>query len=188
MEYFLPLFALGPARYPDQVRAFLRLGKVPLAKVHAAETFLAGKGDYRNALWLLLLPYGFAVIRKIDMDRLRTAVARASEVRAICTPAPTQALQQALMVLHGAAAELVPGYRYGTFAEPLGRQVLAATLKVANRTEELGGADFGCVKAAVLTAAMEEEPLLEGLHEEAKALLGLGNLVQQLLRIVQQLD
>lgn len=188
MEHFLPLFALGPSRYPDQVQAFLRLGKVPLAKVQAAETFLAAKGDHRNALWLLLLPYGFAAIRKIDNSRLCTALARASEVRAICTPSSTPALQQALMVLHGAAAELVPGYCYGTFTEPFARQVMASTLKVASRTEELGGADCGCVKASVLKAAMEEEPLLDGLQEEARALLGLGNMVQQLLHIVQQLD
>ena len=172
-EHFLPLFALGPARYPEQVRHFLRSGKVPHAKVQAALTLLDADGDHSNALWLLLVPYGFTRVRSMGEDQLRAALARACEVRATSTPAPTRALQQALTVLCSAAAELVPNYRYGTFSHILGQRVMAATLKLASRTEELGAADYGCVSAAVLIAAMAEEPLVEGALEEIRAMLGL---------------
>lgn len=174
-EHFLPLFALGPARYPEQVRHFLRSGKVPHAKVQAALTLIDADGDHSNALWLLLVPYGFTLtrVRSMGEDQLRAALARACEVRATSTPAPTRALQQALTVLGSAAAELVPNYRYGTFSHILGQRVIAATLKLASRTEELGAGDYGCVSAAVLIAAMAEEPLVEGALEEIRAMLGL---------------
>lgn len=186
MEHFLPLFALGPARYPDQVRAFLRLGKIPHVKAQAAETLLAAKGNHRNALWLLLVPYGFTQVRNMEKDQLRTALAVASEVRATFMHASTPALQQALAVLRRAAAELVPGYRYGNFATPLGQKVAAATLTLASRTEELGAADYGCVNAAVLMAAMDGQEL-DGIRKDVQAMLGLSDMVQHLLRIVKKL-
>jgi len=187
MKHFLPLFALGPARDPERVLAFLRSGVVPPLKVQAVQALLAAEGEYRNAIWLLLIPYGFSAVRRLPDDRLRAALARACEVRAGTPSTATPAVQKALAVLRGTAAELVPGYAYGAFASPLGQTVAAATLRLAARTEELGGAADGCVETAALTAAADQEPLDEAVLQTVKNALGLRHAVQLLLQVVQQL-
>jgi hypothetical protein len=150
---FLPLFALGPAREKAEVEKFMCSGKVPPNKVVAVATLLATGADYRNAIWLLLEPYGFSALPSDvvkDDSGLREKLALACEIRADAAPAPTPKVERALAELRGTAAELVDGYRY----KLIGHTEQKLMVDLADRTEEFDGADYGCVDATKLSDAL----------------------------------
>jgi len=143
---FCPLAVLADL---GRVPTFVARGQLPREKELAVQALLDFHGTHpavtglANALWLLLIPYGFSAVPPMPDDVLRRALARACDVRsaallADCPEAEvahSTALHTALLVLRASARELVAEYDYDAMRYGPGSVAAALMLATAARAE-----------------------------------------------------
>ena len=140
-DLFCPLGA--SATDVHRIETLLLGGKVPPQRVAAVRELLAWQGDNMivgvgNAVWLLLIPYGFAPMPPMPDATLRQMLARACDVRAaallaVCPPS----VRSAVGVLRCSAQEIVADYDYHVMNTSAGRLAASIMLATVARAEQL---------------------------------------------------